>query len=38
MRVDAHPAWDRTHRWVAFNAFLEGTRQVMIADFSSVLA
>jgi len=37
MRVDAHPAWDRTHRFVAFNAYLEGTRQVMIADLSEVI-
>jgi hypothetical protein len=37
MRVDPHPAWDRTWRYVTFNAFVEGTRRVFVADMSAVL-
>jgi hypothetical protein len=37
MRVDAHPAWDRTHRHVAFNAFPGGTRVVLVAGLSAVV-
>ena len=37
MRLDPHPAWDRTWRWVAFNAMLDGTRRVMLADMSPLL-
>lgn len=32
MRVDPHPAWDRTCTRVAFNACPTGTRQVFLAD------
>jgi hypothetical protein len=32
LRVDPHPAWDRTFRRVAFNACPTGTRRVYIAD------
>ncbi len=32
MRVDPHPAWDRTGRYVTFNAFVGGTRRVFVAD------
>lgn len=32
MRVDPHPAWDRTWRFVTFNAFVDGTRRVYVAD------
>ena len=32
LRVDAHPAWDRTGRYVTFNGFVGGTRRVFIAD------
>jgi hypothetical protein len=32
MRVDAHPAWDRSWRYVTFNAFVKGTRRVLLAD------
>lgn len=32
LRVDPHPAWDRTWRYVTFNAFVGGTRRVFIAD------
>ena len=36
MRVDPHPAWDRTWRYVTFNAFVGGTRRVFVADLSTV--
>lgn len=36
MRVDPHPAWDRTWQYVAFNGFVEGTRRVYIADMRGV--
>ncbi|MEM1446881.1 MAG: hypothetical protein AAGF84_12555 [Planctomycetota bacterium] len=32
LRLDPHPAWDRTWTHVAFNTFLNGTRRVMVAD------
>ena len=32
LRIDPHPAWDRTWRYVAFNAFVGGTRRVFVAD------
>jgi len=37
LRVDPHPAWDRTWRYVTFNAFVDGTRRVYIADLQGVL-
>lgn len=37
MRLDPHPAWDRTWRWVAFNAMIDGTRRVMLADMRPLL-
>ena len=36
-RVDPHPAWDRTGRFVAFNGFVNGTRNVFIADLSTLV-
>jgi hypothetical protein len=38
LRVDPHPAWDRTWRYVAFNAFLDGTRRVLVADMEPLIA
>jgi hypothetical protein len=35
LRVDPHPAWDRTGRYVIFNAFVGGTRRVFVADLSA---
>ena len=37
LRVDPHPAWDRTWRYVVFNGFVDGTRQVFVADMRSLL-
>jgi len=38
LRIDPHPAWDRTWRYVAFNAFVEGTRRVFLADLGKLVA
>ncbi len=38
MRVDAHPAWDRSWRYVAFNGFADGTRRVYVADMSRLIS
>jgi len=37
MRVDAHPAWDRSGNYVIFNGCPDGTRRVYIADVSSII-
>jgi hypothetical protein len=37
LRVDPHPAWDRSWRYVVFNAFTGGTRNVFIADMKGLL-
>ena len=37
LRVDAHPAWDRSWRWVVFNGVAENTRRVFVADFQRLL-
>lgn len=37
LRVDPHPAWDRTWRYATFNGFVGGTRRVFIADMRSLL-
>ena len=37
LRVDAHPAWDRSWRYVVFNAYLGGSRRVMIADMKDLI-
>lgn len=36
MRCDLHPAWDRSWRYIVFNAFLDGTRKVLLADMQGV--
>lgn len=38
MRLDPHPAWDRTYTRVAINACPNGTRQVYIADLSKLVS
>ncbi|WP_052732373.1 TolB-like translocation protein [Hymenobacter terrenus] len=37
LRIDPHPAWDRTGRYVIFNGFQEGTRNVFMADLTGKL-
>lgn len=37
LRIDPHPAWDRSWKYVAFNAAPDGTRRVFLADMSSLL-
>jgi len=37
LRVDPHPAWDRTWRYVTFNAFVAGSRRVYLADMNELL-
>ncbi|MGH8542664.1 MAG: TolB family protein [Gammaproteobacteria bacterium] len=37
LRVDPHPAWDFHQRWIAFNAFSDGTRRVYIADLTELV-
>ncbi len=36
-RVDPHPAWDRSGRYVIFNAFEDNTRCVFIADLKEII-
>ncbi|MNZ25843.1 hypothetical protein D3C78_430170 [compost metagenome] len=36
MRVDPHPAWDRSGKAIVFNAYPNGKRQVFIADMSQI--
>ncbi|RIV27177.1 hypothetical protein DYU11_02370 [Fibrisoma montanum] len=36
-RIDAHPAWDRSGRYVVFNGFVDGTRSVFLADLKGQL-
>ena len=36
-RIDAHPAWDPSGRYVVFNGFVNDTRKVYIADLASLL-
>jgi hypothetical protein len=38
LRVDPHPAWDRTFTRIAFNACPNGRRQVFVADLSGIVA
>ena len=36
-RIDPHPAWDRSGRYVIFNGFTGNTRNVYIADLTSIV-
>jgi hypothetical protein len=36
-RIDPHPAWDRSGRYVVFNGFTDSTRNVYVADLREVL-
>ncbi|MDA7615201.1 hypothetical protein N8574_02035 [Akkermansiaceae bacterium] len=37
LRVDPHPAWDRTWRYITFNGVIGGTRRVFLADMKPLL-
>ena len=37
LRVDPHPAWDRSYTRIAFNACPDGRRRVYVADLASLL-
>lgn len=37
LRIDPHPAWDRSWRFAAFNGFQDKTRRVYLADFASFI-
>ncbi len=37
MRVDPHPAWDRSYRYITFNACPNGERQVFVADMQNLI-
>lgn len=37
LRIDPHPAWDRTNRFVAVNAYTNGTRRVYVLDMEKYL-
>jgi hypothetical protein len=36
-RIDPHPAWDRTGRYVIFNGYTGGTRNVFVADLRNII-
>ena len=36
-RVDPHPAWDRSGRYVVFNGYVGNTRNVYLADLGNLL-
>jgi hypothetical protein len=36
-RIDPHPAWDNSGRFLTFNAALNGIRKVYVADFYNLL-
>jgi len=38
LRVDPHPAWDRSYTRIAFNACPDGRRKVFVADLRDLLA
>jgi hypothetical protein len=38
LRVDPHPAWDRSYTRIAFNACPDGRRRVFVADLQALLA
>jgi len=37
LRIDPHPAWDRSFRRIAFNGCDQGVRRVYVADLSELL-
>jgi len=37
-RIDPHPVWERSGHRLAFNAYVDGHRQVLVADTSSLIS
>jgi hypothetical protein len=37
LRLDAHPAWSRDYRTIAFNGRSGGTRHVFLADVGGIV-
>jgi len=37
LRIDAHPAWDRSGRFVVYNGTENGTRTVFVADLKDLI-
>jgi len=37
LRIDAHPAWDRSGRFVVYNGTENGTRTVFMADLKDII-
>lgn len=37
LRIDPHPAWDRTNRYVAINGYIDGTRRVFVLDMEKYI-
>lgn len=37
-RIDPHPAWDKSGRYIVFNGYIDNTRNVFMADISEWLA
>ena len=37
LRVDPHPAWDRSFKRIALNGYSDGTRRVYVADLSTLV-
>ncbi len=38
LRIDPHPAWDRSYRYITFNGCDRGVRRVYVADLQSMIA
>jgi len=37
-RIDPHPAWDRSGRYIIFNGYVGDTRNVYIADMKNIIS
>jgi len=37
-RIDPHPAWDRSGRFVIFNGYVGNTRNVFVADLNNIIS
>src|SRR5690606_8168611 len=38
LHIDAHPAWDRSGRYVVYNGTENGTRTVFVADLKKLIS